>query len=69
MNSIVQRSCTVIRNTKMQVRYRSMCRMIVTPPRVRISTAEKVGHLVALTAGILAIPAWVLVHLGDYKKK
>ena len=37
------------------------------PPRVRISGAEKFVHGVALFGGVMAIPAWILVHIKDYR--
>uniref|UniRef100_A0A2R5LDL3 Putative cytochrome c oxidase polypeptide viii n=1 Tax=Ornithodoros turicata TaxID=34597 RepID=A0A2R5LDL3_9ACAR len=67
MNTALQRACTVFRNTRMQVRHRSLSRHQATAPQVRIPTAEKLFHFAAITAGIVAIPAWVFVHLDNYK--
>lgn len=37
------------------------------PPRVRISFAEKMVLAGVMTTAFLAGPAWVLVHLQEYK--
>ncbi|CAH1101103.1 unnamed protein product [Psylliodes chrysocephalus] len=37
------------------------------PPQVKISTGEKLIHALALSAGILAIPGWVLVNIKHYR--
>ncbi|CAH1959470.1 unnamed protein product [Acanthoscelides obtectus] len=37
------------------------------PPQVRISFAEKVIHGIAITVGIMAVPAWVLLHIRSYR--
>lgn len=33
----------------------------------RMSLAEKVAHGVVLTAGIFAVPTWILVHVKEYR--
>uniref|UniRef100_A0A6M2DJ40 Putative cytochrome oxidase c subunit viii n=1 Tax=Xenopsylla cheopis TaxID=163159 RepID=A0A6M2DJ40_XENCH len=37
------------------------------PPRVTLSTAEKMAHALVISVGILGVPAWVLCHLEEYK--
>ncbi|KAF0288273.1 hypothetical protein FJT64_013343 [Amphibalanus amphitrite] len=37
------------------------------PPRVRMSRAEKFAHGVVLFGGVMAVPAWILVHIKDYR--
>ncbi|XP_074036961.1 cytochrome c oxidase subunit 8 [Leptinotarsa decemlineata] len=37
------------------------------PPTVKVSTLEQLVHGAALTVGILAIPAWVLVNIKNYR--
>eukprot|EP00092_Neocalanus_flemingeri_P105806 GFUD01135676.1.p1 GENE.GFUD01135676.1~~GFUD01135676.1.p1 ORF type:complete len:109 (-),score=12.71 GFUD01135676.1:15-341(-) len=39
------------------------------PPRTRISFTEKVIHGVVITAGVLAGPMWILLHIKDYQKR
>lgn len=41
--------------------------VISTPPKVRISFAEKLVHGGAIFLGVLSIPAWVLVNIKNYK--
>uniref|UniRef100_A0A0K8RG36 Putative cytochrome c oxidase polypeptide viii n=1 Tax=Ixodes ricinus TaxID=34613 RepID=A0A0K8RG36_IXORI len=68
MNSALQKSSAIFRTAAMQVRHSSVTRYIGTPPMVRISTAEKCAHVAVIVGTMLAFPAWVLVHLQDYKK-
>jgi len=37
------------------------------PPRVKVSFVEKVALGTILTGGVVSVPAWVLLHLGDYR--
>ena len=37
------------------------------PPRVRISRGEKFVHGVVLFGGVMAVPAWILAHIKDYR--
>ncbi|CAG9840482.1 unnamed protein product [Diabrotica balteata] len=37
------------------------------PPQVKISAAEKLAHGIALTVGIVTVPAWVLVNIKHYR--
>lgn len=48
---------------------RQMSSVIASPPLTRISFAEKVVHGVIIAGGCLAIPAWVLVNIKNYRGK
>ncbi|XP_028139844.1 uncharacterized protein LOC114334045 [Diabrotica virgifera virgifera] len=37
------------------------------PPKIKISSAEKFVHGIALAVGIVAVPAWVLVNIKHYR--
>ncbi|XP_076038021.1 cytochrome c oxidase subunit 8 [Oratosquilla oratoria] len=37
------------------------------PPQNRVSLFEKMAHGFFMSVGIMAIPAWVLVHIKDYR--
>jgi len=43
--------------------------MVSGPPRVKISSAEKAVHGIAIFFGVLAYPAWVLVSAQEWQKK
>ena len=42
-------------------------RFVVTPPVERISFAEKAFWGAFFVCGVLAIPAWVVLHIEDYR--
>ncbi|CAK9824938.1 hypothetical protein ANTRET_LOCUS3030 [Anthophora retusa] len=40
--------------------------LLVTPPRVRISFAEKMLLGAAFYVGVMAVPVWVVLHVKEY---
>ncbi|XP_076387852.1 uncharacterized protein LOC143264446 [Megachile rotundata] len=48
----------------------NQCRTLMcTPPRVRISFAEKMVHGIVLYVGMMAIPIYVSCNVNNYNKK
>ncbi|KAJ8948096.1 hypothetical protein NQ318_008448 [Aromia moschata] len=41
--------------------------VISGPPQVKISPVEKAIHGVVIAVGMMAIPAWVLVNIKNYR--
>lgn len=42
---------------------------IASPPKVRISFAEKVAHGLFIAVGVLTVPVYVLVNVKNYRAK
>lgn len=43
--------------------------VISGPPTVKISTAEKFAHGIAIAVGCFTIPTWVLVNVKHYRTR
>ncbi|XP_026463820.1 uncharacterized protein LOC113368178 [Ctenocephalides felis] len=64
----ITKSSPVVRTLLQQTRnFNDAYPVVSGPPRTKISTAEKIVHGAVITVGCLAIPAWVLLHLQEYK--
>ncbi|XP_073984492.1 cytochrome c oxidase subunit 8 [Rhodnius prolixus] len=39
------------------------------PPAQRVSFAEKCAHGVVLSAGMFAVPIWIICHIRSYRER
>ncbi|KAH9362358.1 hypothetical protein HPB48_018010 [Haemaphysalis longicornis] len=68
MNGALRKAVSVFRSAAMQTRSTSVSAYVSSRPTGHVlSPAEKVAHFSIIVGTIFAYPAWVLLHLREYR--
>lgn len=67
MFSALRKLPSVSRSNAVQTRNMYKAYAYIGPPREQMSIVESWCHGLAIAAGILAVPAWILYHITEYR--